>query len=182
MSFINKAIYNVLCLARNKKSLNIINRIASIDDYNQIIPKIYLGNINCSTDIDFLKKHNIGGIINCTENEPFHEYFDNKPKLRLLINDSKEQDNINNFKTQIINSINFIDDCIKNDKTVYVHCYWGLMRSATVVACYIIKQYKIPSSDAINIVREQRPFALSSVYNFNEILNYVESKYANAGN
>ena len=83
MSFINKAIYNVLCLARNKKSLNIVNRIASIDDYNQIIPKIYLGNINCSTDIDFLKKHNIGGIINCTENEPFHEYFDDKPKTQL---------------------------------------------------------------------------------------------------
>ena len=60
--------------------------------------------------------------------------------------------------------------------TVFVHCYWGLMRSATVVAAYLIKSYKITHIDAIQLIREQRQFALASFYNFNEILLYVEER------
>jgi protein-tyrosine phosphatase len=48
------------------------------------------------------------------------------------------------------------------------------MRSATVIAAYLIKRYKLSSKDAINIVKEKRPSALSSLYNFNEVLEYVE--------
>jgi hypothetical protein len=33
------------------------------------------------------------------------------------------------------------------------------------------------SIDAINIVKEQRPRALSSLYNFNEVIEFVENKY-----
>jgi protein-tyrosine phosphatase len=53
------------------------------------------------------------------------------------------------------------------------------MRSATVVCGYLIKKYNMPYRDAINMVKEQRPRALSSLYNFNEILEYVEEKYYN---
>ena len=179
MSVFNKSIYNILSITRNKKCLNMINKIANIDDYNLIIPNLYLGNIASASNINFLMDKNIQAIINCTENEPFDEYFDDKLKLRIKVNDSKEPENILEFKSQIINAINFIDDCIDNNNTVYVHCYWGLMRSATVVACYLIKKYNISSRDAINIVKEQRPFSLLSIYNFNEILEFVENKYRN---
>jgi hypothetical protein len=40
-----------------------------------------------------------------------------------------------------------------------------------------MKKYKIPKDLAIILVKEQRPRALSSFYNFNEILDYVENKY-----
>ena len=51
------------------------------------------------------------------------------------------------------------------------------MRSATVVAGYLIYKYSLSVNDAINIIKEQRPSALSSLYNFNEILYYLENKY-----
>jgi protein-tyrosine phosphatase len=177
MKIINKSIYNILSTLRNIKSLNIINRVANIDDYNLIIPNLYLGNIKNSSNVNFLIEKNIQAIINCTEDEPFDEYFDDKLKLRVKVNDSKEPENILEFKSQIVNAINFIDECIDNNKAVYVHCYWGLMRSATVIACYLIKKYNISSKDAINIVKEQRNFALMSIYNFNEVLEFVEDKY-----
>ena len=174
MKILNKVIYNILNYTRNKKILNTINTMINIDDYDLIIPNLYLGNINAANDIHFLENFNIGAIINCTENEPFHEYFNGKPQLRLYINDSKEKSNIEKFKNQIIESIDFIEYCIRNDMTVFVHCYWGLMRSATVVAAYLIKSYKITHIDAIQLIREQRQFALASFYNFNEILLFVE--------
>ena len=49
------------------------------------------------------------------------------------------------------------------------------MRSATVVTAYLIIKYKMDTKDAINIVREQRSFALLSLYNFNEVLEHVKN-------
>ena len=175
MSLFNKSIYTILSLTRNKNTLNIVNSIGNIDNYNLIVPNLYLGNINSANDVEFLKKNKIEAIINCTKEEPFNSYFDDKLKLRLYINDSKEDDNIEQFKTDIINTINFIEDAILLNKAVYVHCYWGLMRSATVVAAYLIKRYSMTHLEAISFIKEQRPRALSSIYNFNEILFFVEN-------
>jgi len=179
MNFINKGMYNLLCKFRNTETLTIVNNIAKIDDYNLIIPNLYLGNIKCAHNLNFLLEHNIYGIVNCTEHEPFHEYFNdqNKKKIRLNINDSRSDENIEKFKSEIIQTINFIDSCLEENKPVFVHCYWGLMRSATVVACYLIKKYNLKADDAIFIVKTNRPFSLLSFYNFNEILQFVEDTY-----
>jgi len=170
MNIFNKTIYNIISLARNTKSVKVVNKVANIDNYNLIIPNLYLGNIQAASDIDFFKNNKIEAIVNCTENEPFHQYFEDKLKYRLSVTDSKDPDNISKFKKEIVDAVNFIDNAIDSNKPVFVHCYWGLMRSATVVAAYLMKKYKMELNDAINIVKEQRPLALLSVYNFNEIL------------
>jgi protein-tyrosine phosphatase len=177
MISLNKGIYNILCAVRNKNILKTINNIALIDECNLIIPNLYLGNILCANNIEFLNTANVQAIVNCTENEPFNEYFDDKSKYRLAINDSREEHNINNFKKEILDAINFIDTSLDENKVVYVHCYWGLMRSATVVAGYLIKKYNLTTEESINIVREQRPCALLSFYNFNDVLKFVENEY-----
>jgi protein-tyrosine phosphatase len=175
----NKIIYNIISLAKNEKCFNIINKIGSIDNYNLIIPNLYLGNIKTSYDINFLNKHNIKAIVNCTKNEPYSDYFKDKKVFRLDVDDSKEIDNINNFKNNIMKAIEFIDINLKENNSVYVHCYWGLMRSATVVAGYLITKYKISYIDAIAIIKEKRPKALSIFYNFNDVLKHVEEKTNN---
>ena len=184
MSLYNKAVYGLLCLTRNKPTLSVINKIANIDDYNMIIPNLYLGNIKAAHDIDFLKKCDIKAIINCTDKEPFNDYFNNNyhnnfSTFRLCVKDNKYSENIEDFKKSIIDAIVFIEQNLDKNRPVFVHCYWGLMRSATVVAGYLIKKYNISVVDAINIVKEKRAQALSSLYNFNEILYYVENKFVN---
>lgn len=176
MDIINKSIYNVLCIARNKKIVNVVNKFANISDHNLIIPYLYLGNINSAHNNNFLVNNNIQAIVNCTENDQFDEYFNDKQKIRLSINDSKDIDNINKFKNDIMKIIYFIDENIENKKSVYIHCYWGLMRSATVVAAYLMKKYDLSKEDAINIIKEQRPKALVSMYNFNEVLKYIDDE------
>ena len=179
MNIFDTTIYSILKISKNNKILNIFNNIFNIDDYSIILPNLYLGNINLAYDISFLKENNISAIVNCTNEEPFNSYFDDKDKLRISINDSKDPNNINLFKKNIINGIDFIDKCINSGKKVYIHCFWGLMRSSTLVCAYLIKKYNIPYRDAILIVKEKRPMALSSLYNFNEVLEYVENYYSN---
>jgi len=179
---LNKTIFGLLSLARNKYSLDIVNNICDIDNYNKIIPNIYLGNIKGANDINFLQNNNIEAIVNCTIDEQFNEYFNDKLKYRLSINDSKEGDNIIIFKKNIFDVIDFIENAIEQNKNVYIHCYWGLMRSATVVCAYLIKTYNLPINNAIEIIKEQRPSALVSYYNFNEVLKYVENESNNNKN
>ena len=173
MNFINRSIYGTICLFRNRGTLELLNDVINIENYNMIIPNLYLGNINGANDIKFLEDKKIGAIINCTENEPFHEYFNDKSTLRISVNDSQDGDNIVKFRNEIINSIDFIDEHIKNGIPVYVHCYFGVLRSATVVASYIKKKYNMKDIEAINIVKERRPWALNSLYNFNEIISTI---------
>ncbi len=59
MNIFNKTIYNIISLARNTKSVKVVNKVANIDNYNLIIPNLYLGNIKGANNLKFLKKKNI---------------------------------------------------------------------------------------------------------------------------
>ena len=51
------------------------------------------------------------------------------------------------------------------------------MRSATVVAAYLIKNYHYTPKEAIRFIKQKRPQALSSLYNYNDLLEDYYKKY-----
>jgi protein-tyrosine phosphatase len=166
----NKLIYKIINLLRNRNILHIVNKIMMIDNHNLILPKLYLGNIHSAQDISFLKSNKIDSILNCTKDEKFHSYFKDKSKLRISVNDSRSKNNLLKFRKEIQKGVEFIDKEISLNKTVYVHCYWGLMRSSTVIAAYLIKKHNMKKDSAILFVKSKRPMALLPFYNFNDIL------------
>lgn len=195
----NKAIYNTIGFFRHKKSVQIFNAIMNAENSNIIVEKLYLGNIIDAHNLSFLIDNNIGAIINCTENEPFHQYFimnDNmnnnidinnelkintikneKYILRLDIKDSKDEENVEKFMNIIDNGVEFINTHKNlNNKNVFVHCYWGLMRSATVIACYLIKYEKYSIDNAIELIKNKRSYTFSNLYNFKDILESYQEK------
>ena len=182
----NKAIYNTIGFFRHKKSVKIFNAIMNTENSNIIIEKLYLGNIIDAHNLSFLIDNNIGAIINCTEDEPFHQYFimnddDNiqneKYILRLDIKDSKDEENVEKFMDIIDNGVEFINTHKNlNNKTVFVHCYWGLMRSATVIAGYLIKYENYSVDNAIELIKNKRSYTFSNLYNFRDILESYQEK------
>ena len=182
----NKAIYNTIGFFRHKKSVKIFNAIMNTENSNIIIEKLYLGNIIDAHNLSFLIDNNIGAIINCTEDEPFHQYFimnddDNiqneKYILRLDIKDSKDEENVEKFMDIIDDGVEFINTHKNlNNKTVFVHCYWGLMRSATVIAGYLIKYENYSVDNAIELIKNKRSYTFSNLYNFKDILESYQEK------
>ncbi len=171
MTLYNRTVYATLNLLRNKNSIKLFNFMLNNENSNLILPKLYLGNIIDAHNPDIMKKYNVEAILNCTESEPFHKYFDDKTTLRIDIKDSLDDTNVEKFIDKIDEGVDFIDYNINTmNKTVYVHCYWGLMRSATVVAAYLIKKHKFTINESISMVREKRPYSISEYYNFNEVL------------
>lgn len=54
--------------------------------------------------------------------------------------------------------IDFIRDAIAKDGKVFVHCYAGVSRSATIVIAYLMFEHGLSYSAAIKLVKSKRPF------------------------
>lgn len=169
-TMLNRLVYKAINLVKSPTTLNIAHRTGYISNWTEITPNLYLGNLQGSQDEDFLKSHGITAIVNCTKDEPFHPYFTRRHIYRCDVEDSRTTENIEAFRQKLYPTVAFLENQIANGRTVYVHCYWGLMRSATVVAAYLIKTKGMTPEEAKRYVKERRPKALSSLYNYNEIL------------
>ena len=67
------------------------------------------------------------------------------------------------------NTILQIDDDLKNNKKVFVHCEGGIHRSATIIAAYIMAKWKLSADEVQKYMGYIRPGT-------NNKINHIESK------
>ena len=58
-----------------------------------------------------------------------------------------------------------------------MHCYWGIMRSPTIIASYLIYKYKMDVDGAAEFIKDKKNFCFNNIYNFKEILYYVKEEF-----
>lgn len=63
-----------------------------------------------------------------------------------------------NLKLKFQSCLNFIKDAIALGGKVFVHCYAGVSRSATIVIAYLMKEHNLSYNAAIKFVKSKRPF------------------------
>ena len=61
------------------------------------------------------------------------------------------------------------------DSSIYVHCKAGRTRSATLVGCYLMDQYRISPEEAVNLMKEKRPHILLGPMQWDAIRNYYST-------
>ncbi|MEM3062322.1 MAG: dual specificity protein phosphatase family protein [Nitrososphaerota archaeon] len=109
----------------------------------EILPGLWLGNIENASSLHFVKNNNIEIIINVSKDIP--NYFENYiTYFRIPVDDpgpGREDEN-----TEIMNSIlPYISCVIKNFRqgkkryNILVHCHAGAQRSPTIIAAYILR-------------------------------------------
>ena len=143
-------------------------------DPNEIIPGLYIGNMNAARDTQFFKNNKIEAVLNMTPDVP--HYFVSKTGdveyMRLNVNDSLKTEDFNKMFKYFPSGISFI---YKNHnlegKNVLVHCHAGVQRSAAMVVAYLMLIYRTPLKKAIDMVIKKRPVA----FLFGKSVNFMPS-------
>ncbi|EKE41809.1 hypothetical protein ENUP19_0248G0081 [Entamoeba nuttalli] len=114
-----------------------------------IIWGLYLGSVNSTYDIEFIKGLGIGCVLSVGK-KPIHEL--DGYNLFIPIEDSPTENIMEFLQTALL----FIDENIKRSRAVLVHCECGVSRSASVVIAYMMKKYNMNYENALRFVSSKR--------------------------
>jgi len=124
---------------------------------SEIIPGLWLGNVESAYDRGFLNYYNIKNILTVMDTFDYTKKYDDICYMILPIKDKRLYEN----STHMINTaIYFIDQCIKSNQRILVHCKRGHHRSAAIVAAYLIKYRNYAYLDTIKLIHTIRPYAM----------------------
>lgn len=113
----------------------------------KVVRGLFIGCNVDSADIDFMRKHGIDTVVNCTKHLPFR--FHNQTHIRLPVDDAYDETIplFNLWKTQVPRISSLID----RGHTVLVHCHAGQQRSSATIAAILM--YRNGTDAAHNIAK-----------------------------
>lgn len=138
----------------------------------QILNGLWLGNIIDSKNLEFLEEIDI--IINASTDIPF---VSNKTKnIRVSVKDNLEKEQIIKLYTYLDNITEFIYNSLMDNKKIFVHCYAGKQRSATIVCAYIMKYLNLSYKSSTELMKSKRVVVFTPLPNFDDALRLFEDK------
>jgi len=163
----------------------------SRNNADEIIPRLWLGNVRASQDEDFIQRENIDVIFNCTKDLPFlYEerryssttkdlpFMFNIPKqYRVPVDDNLQEEEIRNIELWSPEIAHKLLTMYNKGHTILVHCYAGMQRSAACVAILLIALKHMKAEDAMKYIRSRRPVAFQPRANFGRAIAFFERDF-----
>ncbi|XP_071502995.1 dual specificity protein phosphatase 10-like [Diadema antillarum] len=120
----------------------------------QILPHLYVGNEVDAGNLDELRHHGIGYVLNVTNTVPcFHEGESAMHYLRIPVRDN----GLINLRCHFQKAYDFIDEARRRNARVLVHCHAGISRSSTITIAYVMKYMNQSMTQAYQFVKNKRP-------------------------
>ena len=122
-------------------------------DSTLIVDQLYLGNSCNARNYYELENNKVGLIINsspCISN-----YFQNEFEYyNVKVEDISGADILCHLDNTVTKMHDFIES--NPQKSVFVHCFMGSSRSATIIIAYLMKYHNYNLRDGLNFVKEKR--------------------------
>tara|TARA_B100001750_G_scaffold104106_1_gene82360 strand:- start:5033 stop:5536 length:504 start_codon:yes stop_codon:yes gene_type:complete len=130
------------------------------------------GFINTKTELDFLINHNISAVLTLTTSSLNDEVISNKSVTFKHI--STIEDHSLPSIDHLVDAIQFINECMMNNKSVVVHCRAGIGRTGTVLAAFLINS-GMSVDESVNEVRKKRPGSIENkqIKSLHDYFNYI---------
>lgn len=126
-------------------------------NFDLIDSGLYLGNLTTALDIPTLKKLNISHILTVAS-EPLPDTVkDDMPGIKVCFIKVDDMPS-SNLLSYFDESCHFIDNALASGGNVLVHCYFGVSRSATLVAAHLMKKHGLNSLQALDRLRARRRY------------------------
>jgi len=137
---------------------------------NEIFTNLWLGDIRDSRNSEFI--NSIDVVINCTKNLPFIN--NSKKSIRVSVEDNLEKEEIASLYKYLEPITKFIHVQLVNNKKVFVHCYAGKQRSASVVCAYLMKFMDLSYKESTGLIKSKRYHIFTPLPNFDAALRIWE--------
>ena len=108
-------------------------------------------------ELEWVRKQGVKSIITMTENPLPESWVNDINYLHVPTEDLSAPD-----MDKIDETVDFIQERIKNGEPIMVHCAAGIGRTGTMLACYLIKYQNMSAKNAIEKVRKERPGSIQS--------------------
>lgn len=135
---------------------------------------LWIGSEGDSQNADFLSKHNIKFIVNCSNSIPFLDGHNDIEHYRVPIDDDPSNNAIILSHFPVI--VRSIDSVLQRGKSVLVHCRAGMQRSASVVAAYLMYKYKLSADDAMRAIKSRKDETFWPTPTFSKALHEYEKQ------
>jgi hypothetical protein len=145
------------------------------NDADEIIPRLWLGNVRASQDEDFIRRENIDVIFNCTKDLPFP--FNLPKQYRVPVDDNLKEEEIRNMELWSPEIAHKLLTLYNKGHTILVHCYAGMQRSAACVAMLLIALKHMTAQEAMKYIKERRPVAFQPGANFSRAIAFFEHDF-----
>jgi predicted protein tyrosine phosphatase len=142
---------------------------------DEILPRLWLGNVRASMDEDFIRTKSIDVVFNCTKNLAFSPII--KIKYRVPVDDNLEEEEIRNMELWSTEIAYKIILEYNQGRTILVHCMAGMQRSAASIAFFLIAYHKIHANDAMRYIKERRHIAFHPKANFGRAIEVFDRKF-----
>jgi len=144
---------------------------------NEIIPRVWLGNRFAARDGEWLKANNIEVVFNCSKDIEFHASV--KKRYRVPVDDNLQPAEINNM-TQWSTEIAYkVLREYKAGNNILIHCAAGMQRSAAVLTIFLITLTGERAPVLMSHIRRKRPIAFVPQANFRKSIEYYDALYHN---
>ena len=154
----------------NTKGVSCLYDLSYASD--SILDRVILGNAYNARNFYELEKLNVGLVINCSKDIP-HYFEEEFEYMRVDVEDKLNERIFDYLNTTITRMHEYLENT--EDKTIFVHCFMGSSRSATIIIAYLIKYLKYTRRDALLFLKQRRPLVNINVDFFKQLLEFEEA-------
>lgn len=131
------------------------------EPYNEVYPNLYVGDGTTALSTEVLIKIGITHVLNAAQGKGTFYYVNTNAEfyeeygIKFLGVPAIDMVNFQ-LKPYFEQAANFIDDGIKSNGKVFVHCREGVSRSVTLALAYLMIKKGMTAQEAMRAVRAQR--------------------------
>jgi len=143
------------------------------EDADEIIPGVWIGRWQPALNGEWLAKHGIQAVFNCTKQVNFHPSV--PYQYRIPVDDNLQPAEINNMEAWAPEIAYKMLREYKAGHPMLIHCHAGMQRSTTACAFFLMVLTGKPLIHVMRHIKTQRPIAFEPSANFAVPLRSFES-------
>lgn len=151
-----------------------VGRRPLTEDADEIIPGVWIGGWEVALNVDWLRKHRIQTVFNCTKTVPFHSSIPNQ--YRVPVDDNLQPTEIKNMELWAPEIALKILREFKAGHPMLIHCHAGMQRSTTACAFFLMILTGRPLIQVMYLIQSRRKVAFRPVANFATALRSFEQQ------